>query len=239
MPWSTDEVETILAQMRAGATVQTGGSRCHTTYFFAAGEWGYEDFDEGATHQGRCSEPEIRAMIASQPELFRSILHAVPWQRFSTAFVAGDRQAAREHLRAAVVYGDPLGHAAILDAVLAWPESEPDPRVLAAIRDDLSGFTAWHVFMDAVRWDRSPASGTLGLAYCDTLAAMLAGPAIGWHYLRAAFHELRNDFDAAADALARELELLPPEHHNRVYVEQQLMRVHARARANPGPSAGA
>jgi hypothetical protein len=144
MGWSEAEVESILAQMRLGATAMTGGSRCHTTYRFSDGQWVFEAFDEGHVDVHPSSEAQIRALIASDPELFRPILRAVPWRKFSAAFLAGEREAARAHLGEAMVYGDGFGHAAILDAMLAWPETAPSEQLIEDMREKLSGFTAYH-----------------------------------------------------------------------------------------------
>jgi hypothetical protein len=85
MSWSEAEVAAILEQMRAGATVQSGGGRCHRTYSYRDGTWGYEDFDEGYTAEGATDEEGIRSLIAREPQLFRELLVAPHWRRFSPA----------------------------------------------------------------------------------------------------------------------------------------------------------
>jgi hypothetical protein len=227
MSWSEAEIELILAEMRQGATAETGGSRCHTTYFFRDGRWAREDFDEGYTQLFASSEADVRGLIESDPELFRPMLRAVPWRRFTAAFLAGDRADARARLRDALVYGDPFDHAAILDAVLQWPEVPPSGEVAALIRENLRGFTAYHVFMDAIGWDRSPATAGKGLAFVDALVGMI-GEATGCHYLRSAFHEQAGDLAAAERELVRELELLPGDSSSRSSYEDSLARVRAR-----------
>lgn len=227
MIWSPPEVEAILAQMKLGATAQTGGSRCHTTYGYSAGQWTSEAFDEGHTDVYPSSEEQVRALIASEPELFRHILRSIPWRRFSAAYIAGEREAARTHLRETLAYGDGFGHIAILDAMLAWPETEPSEQIVELMREKLSGFTAYHVFMDAIGWDRSPELAGKGLAFVDQLVEMV-GETTGCHYLRATFHEQGGDLGAAERELVRELELLPDAHSSRSSYEQQLARVRAR-----------
>lgn len=227
MSWSQAEVEAIVEQMRLGATAQSGGSRCHTTHAFSEGQWVCEAFDEGSTHTYASSEAQIRSLIASEPELFRHILQAMPWRRFSAAYLAGDRELARAHLREALVYGDGLGHGVILDAMLAWPETAPSEPVVELMRENLRGFTAYHVFMGAIGWDRSPERAGNGLAFVDQLVEMV-GEAVGCHYLRACFHEQGGDLVAAERELLRELERLPDGHSNRSIYEQSLARVRAR-----------
>jgi hypothetical protein len=227
MIWSPSEVEDVLSQMRLGATAQTGGSRCHTTYAYSEGQWTCEAFDEGRVDVYPSSEEHVRSLIASEPELFRHILRAIPWRRFSAAFLAGEREAARTHLREALAYGDGFDHGSILDAMLMWPETSPSEQIVELMREKLCGFTAYHVFMDAIVWDRSPELAGKGLAFADQLVEMV-GETIGCHYLRATFHEQGGDLDAAERELARELELLPDGHSNRESYEQQLARVRAR-----------
>jgi hypothetical protein len=227
MSWSDAEVELILEQMRLGETAMSGGSRCHTTYFFRDGHWICEAFDEGHVDEYASSEAEMRRLIAQDPELFRAMLRAVPWRRFSAAFLAGDRTEARARLRDALAYGDPFGHAAIFDAILQLPEVRPSEEVAALIRDKLRGFTAYHVFMDAVLWNRSPETAAKGLAFVDDLIAIV-GEATGCHYLRAAFHEQAGDLASAERELVRELELLPLDSSSRSSYEQSLARVRAR-----------
>jgi hypothetical protein len=227
MSWSAAEVETILAQMRLGETAQTGGSRCHTTYFHRDGQWMSEAFDEGHTDVYASSEEWIRSLISSQPELFRHILRSVPWRRFSAAYLAGERAAAREHLREAVAYGDGFGHGLILDGMLAWPETAASEQLVELLREKLRDFTAYHVFMDAIGWDRSPERASRGLRFVDQVVAMV-GETIGCHYLRATFHEQHGDLADAERELLRELELLPEGHSNGSHYEQMLARVRAR-----------
>lgn len=230
MSWSQAEVEAILEQMQLGATAQTGGSRCHTTYGFSDGQWVCEAFDEGHTDVYPSSEAQIRSLIASEPELFRGILRSIPWRRFSEAYLAGEREVARVHLREALAYGDGFGHGSILDAMLAWPETAPSESIVELMREKLRGFTAYHVFMDAIGWDRSPELTGKGLAYVDQLVEMV-GEAVGCHYLRATFHEQGGDLAAAERELLRELERLPEGHSNRSTYEQFLARVRARMSA--------
>lgn len=234
MSWSQAEVEVIVEQMQLGATAQTGGSRCHATYRFSEGQWVFEVFDEGHTEVHASSEAQIRSLIASDPELFRHILRSVPWRRFSAAWLAGERELARAHLREALAYGDSLGHGVMLDAMLAWPETAPSEPLVELMREKLRGFTAYHVFMDAIGWDRSPERGGDGLAFVDQLIEMV-GEAVGCHYLGAAFHEQAGDLDAAERELLRELERLPEGHSNRSTYEQSLARVRARISAATAP----
>lgn len=232
MSFSAAEVEIILEQLRAGATVQSGGSRCHTSYYYRDGAWGQEYFDEGYTEAVESSEAHIRGLITSEPQLFAELLAAPHWRRFTASFLAGDRPAAREALRSALAYGDRPSAGKILDAVLAWPETAPSDEVVQLVRSELSGLTAYHVFMGAVGWDRSPAVGAKGVAFADQLLAMV-GPAVGIHYLRATFHEQAGDLAAAERDMREELASLPTTDWHRAPFQAQLERLHGLTRAKP------
>lgn len=229
MRWSEAEVETILEQMRAGATVQSGGGRCHRIYSYRDGRWGYEDFDEGYTTESGTDEEGIRSLIAREPQLFRELLVAPHWQRFSAAFLAGERDLARELLRAALAYGDHQDQGKVLDAVLAWPETAPSGEVVGIIRSKLSSFTAYHVFMSAAGWDGSPAVAIKGIAFADQLIAMV-GESLGCHYLRSAFHEQAGDLAAAERDMLAELSRTPAKDWHHGPFQEGVERLRALAR---------
>lgn len=229
--WSEPEIESILRAMRAGASVSSGGSRSHVTYLWTqADEWVCEQFDEGHVATHPCSEAFIRGLIEREPELFRGLLHQGPWSRFVAAFVAGDRPAAREALAAAAHYMDPEGRRAQWEAWLDWPERAPSVEVVERLRAKLEGVTAWHMFMDASGWERSEANAARGLAFAERLAAMLGerlGATIGLHWLRASFHELAGDREAARREVELELASLPASHWLRAHAQTKLDQLRA------------
>ncbi len=213
--------------MRAGATVQTGGSRCHTTYFYRDGAFGYEDFDEGQTTVFSTPESTLRALIAEQPQLFADVLARPHFRRFSAAFLAGERNAARDALSSAFQYGDPLGHGKLLLAILAWPETYPSDEVLDLLRKDLRGLTAYHLFMGAAGWDHSVETALKGVAFANQLLEMV-GECVGVYYLRATFQKQAGDFAAAGRDMEKEIERLPAEDWHRSHFQEQLDRLRKR-----------
>ncbi len=232
MQLTEQEVEAILGEMRErGGTAWRGGSRCNTTYSFSEGRYRRADFDEGHVEEFAIAEDEVRRAIAGEPQAFLPLLRAPHHRLLRAALAAGDRGAARAHLRASLAWGDRLDQGAVLDAFLAWPEARPTPEVVALAREKLSSFTAWHVWMDATGWDRSPENGRRGVAFVDGLVE-LAGRAPGWSQARASFHELAGDPAAAladleaevAEAAARGAEA--PEH-----VRERLARLRAKGGA--------
>ena len=227
MAWSPAEVEEIIELMRAGAGVMTGGSRCHSSYYFRDGAWRREDFDEGHTQEVEIAEATIRAMIVDDPQRFAGVLQAPRWEAFSAAYLAGAPEA-RPLLHAALVYGDQFEHGKILDAVLAGPDEPLEPAVAELIRKEIRGYTAYHCFMGAALWDRSPAVARFGVAFVDRLRE-LVGDAPGVFTLRASFLEQAEQPEAAIAELERELGQTP-DGPGRASVEARL----ARLRGEPG-----
>jgi hypothetical protein len=232
MSWSETQVLAILEEMRAGATVQTGGSRCHTTYFHQDGEWRYEVFDEGHTSVGPTGEGFVRGLIAREPELFRNVLAAPRRRRFSAAFLAGEREAAREALRSLLEYGDPDGSGELLDAMLAWPEVAPSAAIVERLRRAVTGLTAYHLFMGAAGWDRSPPVGEKGVRFAEQLRAMVGEP-LGIHYLRSAFHEQAGDLTAAERDMQEELMHLPAGDWHHETFQERVLRLRRRMGLSP------
>lgn len=108
----------------------------------------------------------------------------------------------------------------MLAAILAWPESTPSDAIVQLLRAKLHDLTAYHVFMGAVGWDRSPAVGAKGVEFADRIIAMIGDAPGGW-YLRATFHEQAGDLAAAERDMATELEHTPAgDWHQGVFQEQ-------------------
>ncbi|MEZ4470491.1 MAG: hypothetical protein R3F60_06745 [bacterium] len=207
LPLTEAELTRALDELRLhGGTVTIGGSRSHTSLGFGTSGWYLAHFDEGAEEVQPTSEETVRRYAASDPQVFRGLLPRPHLRALSAAWRAGDRAAARTHLAAAAAFGDGLGGLALLEASLA-------PTVTAAqaalIREKLADRTAWHAFMGPVaRWERTPATGELGLAFADTLAAHV-GEVPGLSLLRASFHGLRGDTTSERMALEAEAAAAP------------------------------
>lgn len=198
----------VLAEMRAGATIRLGCSRSHATYSFHDGGWWYEDFDEGHVEEHPIEEAYIRELIRREKDQAREIIRRARWRPFSAAFLrGGDPRRALELLEASRRFGERLRQSDILEAFLRFPDTL-DPEVEALIKSELEGFTAFHVFMDAAGWDRSPETSRKGVLYVDRLIAMV-GPCPGCYRVRAAFHNQAGDFAPAVADTERELARTP------------------------------
>jgi hypothetical protein len=70
--------EEVMAALKAGVRVHTGGGRCSSTYFWdeSRGELRRDVFDEGATWVETASESDLREMIGYYAEDFRQALRA-------------------------------------------------------------------------------------------------------------------------------------------------------------------
>ncbi|MBK8254316.1 MAG: hypothetical protein IPK82_16815 [Polyangiaceae bacterium] len=224
MPWSPAETEQILHYMRQGASVQTGGSRCHSSYYCREGTFYREDFDEGATYESPVSEATLRALIQDEPELFREVLRAPLWKEFTAAFNSGDLPAARAALPAALELGDPFDYGKTWMSLLDWPATPLPPATVTALKEHLGGFTAYHLFMAAAAWKEGPETAARGLWYCDLLERAV-GVHTGVHYLKAAFYRMANNLPAAEEALVTELRLLPEGDSRRIHFETLLSKL--------------
>jgi len=199
------EIEIILDEMRRGASAMIGCSRCHTVYLYRDGAFIAEEFDEGSAGEHPTSEQTIRNLIEGEPGAFVELLRQPHWRRLSAAFLRGEREEARRHLRAVREWGDTYRDEAVLDAALGWPGEKPAPEVAEQIRSELRGFTAYHVFMFAVGWEKTEENGRRGAAFVEQLIEMV-GDVVGCYEVRAAFREMAGDLRGALADLEHELE---------------------------------
>jgi len=63
-------LEDVLKRLRAGARVQVGGGRYHTTYYMEGGRLLRQAFDEGEESDGEATPEELQAAIERTPEAF-------------------------------------------------------------------------------------------------------------------------------------------------------------------------
>ena len=70
MPFTDDEVTTIMNRLRKGEVVKhaTCASRYIQTWSYEGGQWRFTDWQEGETFGGTITESEMRAAIASAPD---------------------------------------------------------------------------------------------------------------------------------------------------------------------------
>jgi len=220
-------VREVLAEMRAGATIRVGGSRCHATYFFRQGGWWLEDFDEGHVREFPLEESTIRELIAREKDAAREIIRQARWRPFSEAFLAGgDPTPALRLLEESRRFGERFHHAEILEAFLRFPP-RLDRRVAKVIRAELKGFTAYHTFMEAARWDRSPEVGRKGVLFVDRLIAMV-GVCPGCFRVRCSFHEQAGDLEAALADAERELAQTRPKTWDHDFITDRVHTIRAR-----------
>lgn len=197
-PLTPDEVEIVLVELRGGATVATGGSRCNTTYGHAKGRYYAVDFDEGHETERLLTEADLRRVIDQEPDAFRPLVRRPHLRAFRAAYDVGERLVAREHLLAAAEIGDPHRQFAVFAAALGWPHHVPDQTLTASIREKLADVTAWHAFFEPLGWERTPARGREGVAFVDTLLEIAPEPR--GYEVRGSFHELAGALpEAVAD----------------------------------------
>lgn len=151
--FTSDEVDRIVAGVRAGAEVMIGVSRSHTTYRGKDGAIVAEDFDEGATQESPCSEDTLRRVIADEPESFLEVLRAPLRTNLRNALLSNTN--ANEALGALLSYGECLHEVELLEAVL---EGTPPPI------EGKTGLDVYHAIMGAIGYQtKSVAAGQFGL----------------------------------------------------------------------------
>jgi hypothetical protein len=64
-------LDTVLARLRSGARISTGGGRWFETYFIEEGRLRREIFDEGLSDVGDATENELAKSISAHPDRFR------------------------------------------------------------------------------------------------------------------------------------------------------------------------
>ena len=226
MRFSRPEVTEILRRIGDGASVTIGGSRAHQSWTCQDGAWVCESFDEGYVEVHPSSREEVRKLIRRRPDAFKGVLKAPRWARFSAAFLQGDAALALEHLAQALRYGDSLEQGKLLRAFLWFPTRKPTAAVRGIGRSKLRGYTAYHVFMDAAGWDRSPEVGRKGVLFVDRLIDMV-GDTEGALKVRASFHEQAGDLASALRDHEHELARAKPGTFDHELLTSQVERLRA------------
>jgi hypothetical protein len=167
----------ILAALRSGASVTTAGSRCHSSYGFADGQWYREDFDEGSVNAATVDEAQVRCALASEPMMGLALLRQRRWKVVQAAIAAHDCAAAIAALDPWLAYGGDPDTALIAAAWLAGGAGPLDSASGAALRRRFEDGTLYHVFMNLHDWPRDAQAQARCLAFVDSLLARLEGGA--------------------------------------------------------------
>jgi hypothetical protein len=172
MPFSAEDVDAIVAALREGYSVTVGGSRCHTDYDFRDGGFRQNNFDEGYEQAFALSEHELRAVIERHESEFVYALDVGRWRACKAAALAGDWPAvgrALEGLRAP----DGLRNAEVLRAVGLWPAVALTEELRAHIASCDRSSTLYHVFMTAVRWEKSRDVSARAIEWIERVEAIV------------------------------------------------------------------
>lgn len=193
-------IERVMEAMRLrGATLFSGGSRCHSTEGWMNGAWGREDFDEGHISHTTLSEDAIRRSIRDDPARSRAVLYADARRAAVEAMLRDDTDGVVAGIRAAGQFDTISEDDRLLLALYSGQVGESEQ---AALRDKLAGHTLWHLFMNLTAWARTPENGRRGLAFLERAVA-LVGPPEPFHTAaqRASFYDLIGDAQSQIDAL--------------------------------------
>lgn len=202
-----DEVDRIVAGIRAGAEVVVGGSRCHTTYRGSDGALVAEDFDEGSTEERPIDERSLRGVIDGNREDFLDVLRKPLRERLRAALLEGaPPETVRAALAELLAYGDCLHGTALFEAVIAWPETRPTPDEVSALARETTGNGLFHAVMSGIGYgEKSAAGGRFGLRFFATVAEILGDDAMPeFRRYRAHFRAMAGDLQGALDDLLGE-----------------------------------
>jgi hypothetical protein len=168
-----EEVREIVAAVRAGATLSTPGSRCHSTWGFHDGQWYREDFDEGAVSTSSASETSVLALLAERPDVGIDLLRSRRWSTLRTALAAADREGALAALGAWSRYGGGIDTVRVANAWLSSAASIEDEPTRSALRSMFRDGTLFHLYMDLHGWPKAAGTAARCLAFVDVLMARL------------------------------------------------------------------
>ena len=224
--FSEQEMNAIVAGVRAGAEVVVGGSRCHQTYRGRDGELFIEDFDEGHTDERALAEESLRDVVESEPGAFLSILREPLAKRLAGALLANAPDA-RECFGELLLYGDAgdLAREDLLEAALAWPDRRPAPEALAKLQTNTDGNDVYHSIMSAIGYgENSVAAGHAGLLVISRLFEMTGGLRKLRRY-RASFHVMAGDHAAALADLEWERAHMAKDDPDFEYLERDIAKL--------------
>jgi hypothetical protein len=190
MEVSEAELQQVLQSMRAGGTIQVGGSRAHSTLGIDREGWYWEHFDEGRVERSPASEADLRKLAASDPTAMTPLLRQPHWNGFRQALADNDTELACKHLGRWLQYGDPFDHGKIWLAILDWPARVPGDEIVRLIREKIRDYTAYHLYMDAHGWRKGAEASASALAFLAQLLAMVDGEAENIERLREGFERL-------------------------------------------------
>jgi hypothetical protein len=167
------EIEELVEAVRAGATLSTPGSRCHSTWGFHDGRWFREDFDEGAISTSSVSETSVHALLAEQPDIGIDLLRSRRWSSLRTALAAADHEGALAALGAWSRYGGGIDTLRVASAWLSPAASIADEPTRSALRSMFRDGTLLHLYMDLHGWPKAAGTAARCLDFVDALMARL------------------------------------------------------------------
>ncbi len=186
-PLSEVEIQSVLAELRTGATLAVGGSRCHSVLGYGSEGWYWEDFDEGRVETRAASEEDVRELAGRDPKPLVAVLQAMHWRALAAAWLEARPEQARGHLANWRRYGDRWDWACILQVVLAWPQQAPTAVELEAIRNRIADQTVFQLWMALVDWRMDADTARAGLGFVDQLIAICGECSSGAQALRTQF----------------------------------------------------
>lgn len=211
-PLSPEHLDAVITAMRQHlGGIMIGGSRWHT--IFAHSDelgWYREEFDEGREERHAITEELVRDGIRDQGRSGRALLYSIARKPGIQAMLRDDVPAVMASIEAACAFQPITEDDELLRAALLGPGPCCEERHLAALRDEIEGFTLWHIFMSATGSTRTPENGQRALRFLDRVLDLIGPPRpVYTDRLLASFAELAGDIPTTIAALQRSV-LIPP-----------------------------
>ncbi len=204
-PLDESLIELTMEAMRLrGATLYSGGSRCHTTEGWRDGGWYREVFDEGYVDVTLLTEADIRRRLRAEPANVRAILYADARRAAVDAMLRDDLDGVVTGIREAGKFAEINANDRLILAICRGTLEQDEKDML---RKEMAGHTLWHLFMNLTGWTRTPENGRRGLAFLERSLALIGPPEpFCAAHQRASFHGLIGDLEGELAAFERGLE---------------------------------
>jgi hypothetical protein len=195
---------TMEAMRLRGATLFSGGSRCHTTEGWRDGGWYREGFDEGYVDVTPLTEEDIRRRLRAEPAKVRALLYADARRVAVEAMLRDDLDGVVAGIQEAGKFAEINANDRLILGVCRGELTQGEKD---ALRKEIAAHTLWHLFMNLTGWTRTPENGRRGLAFLERSLALIGPPEpFCAAHQRASFHGLIGDAEGELAALERGLE---------------------------------
>jgi len=229
-PLDASLIDLTIESMRLrGATLFSGGSRCHTTVGWRDGGWYQEHFDEGYVDVTPLTEAEIRRRLESEPAKVRALLYGDARRVAVEAMLRDDLEGVVRGIHAAGKFAEINENDRLILAIFKGELGQGDKD---ALRQHIAGHTFWHLFMGITGWTRTPENGRRGLGFLERSLGLIGPPEPFYAaHQRASFCDLMGDLEGQLEAFSRALRYPEATLAQRADVHLSIARLQIRSEA--------